>query len=239
MGTSRCPACDRPITGARPSGSVAPDGAAGHTGKDAVLEWLREDTLGEYDVIGALGHGGMSVVYLAHDIALDRDVAIKVMSPALAFGDGLVERFKREARIGASLSHPNIMPVYRVTETNRLLFFTMKYVSGCSLAQIIHERGALSIPVVQALISQIGLALGYAHRRGAIHRDVKPANIMLDVEGWPIITDFGIVKLARRHRSHPVGHDGRDTALHESGAMLLAGRGDRSLGPVLVGNRDA
>jgi len=161
-----------------------------------ILEPLRAATTGEYDIAGELGRGGMATVFLAHDIALARKVAIKVMTPSLVTGQGMVERFKREARTAASLSHPHIIPIYAVRETGQLLFFVMKYVEGRSLDTVIREQGPLPIPLVQAIMAQVGGALGYAHRRGIVHRDMKPANIMLDDEGWAVVTDFGIAKVA-------------------------------------------
>jgi serine/threonine protein kinase len=161
-----------------------------------LLEQLRHATLGEYEVLGELGRGGMATVYLAHEIALDRKVAIKVMSPQLVSGDGMIERFKREARTAASLSHPNIIPVYAVRESEHLLFFVMKFVQGRPLDSIIKEVGPLPIPMVKAILAQAGSAFGYAHRRGIVHRDIKPANIMIDDEGWAVVTDFGIAKVS-------------------------------------------
>ncbi|MEP6474036.1 MAG: serine/threonine-protein kinase, partial [Gemmatimonadota bacterium] len=161
-----------------------------------LIEHLRHATLGEYEILGELGRGGMATVYLAHEIALDRKVAIKVMSPALVQGDGMIERFKREARTAASLSHPNIIPVYAVRETDRLLYFVMKFVQGRPLDSIIKEVGPLPIPMVKAILAQAGSAFGYAHRRGIVHRDIKPANIMIDDEGWAVVTDFGIAKVS-------------------------------------------
>jgi len=160
------------------------------------LEALRAATLGHYDVLGELGRGGMATVYLAHDIALDRKVAIKVMSPMLSLGDG-VERFRREARTSASLSHPNIIPIYAVRHSDRLLYFVMKFVEGRSLDSIIAELGQLPVPMVQAILGQAASAFGYAHRRGVVHRDIKPGNILIDEEGWAVITDFGIAKVAQ------------------------------------------
>jgi serine/threonine protein kinase len=163
---------------------------------DALLEALREATIGEYEVLGELGRGGMATVYLAHDIALDRKVAIKVMSPTLMAGEGMAERFKREARTAGQLSHPHIIPIYAVREHGDLLYFVMKFIGGRSLDSIIREVGPLPIPMVQTILQQVGSALGYAHRRGVIHRDVKPANVMLDADGWAVVTDFGIAKVS-------------------------------------------
>ena len=161
----------------------------------ALHEVLRHATIGEYEVLAELGRGGMATVYLGHDIALDRKVAIKVMSPALLAGEGMVERFKREARTAASLSHPNIIPIYAVKEGDQLVYFVMKFVEGRPLDSIIKETGKLPIPMVQQILQQVGAGLGYAHKRGIIHRDVKPANVMVDTEGWAVVTDFGIAKV--------------------------------------------
>src|SRR2546428_636778 len=140
----------------------------------------------------------MATVYLAHDLALDRKVAIKVLAPALLLmGEGMVERFKREARTAAALSHPHIIPIYAVKESEHVLYFVMKYVQGRALDSIIRDVGTLHIPMVQTILAHAGDALGYAHRHGVIHRDIKSANIMLDEDGWAVITDFGIAKVVQ------------------------------------------
>src|SRR5262245_37905870 len=162
---------------------------------DALRDALRQATLGDYEIMTELGRGGMATVFLAHDIALGRKVAIKVMSPQLFSGEGMAERFKREARTAAQLSHPHIIPIYSVQESGALLFFVMKFIEGRPLDSIIREVGALPIPMVRTILMQVGGALGYAHKRGVIHRDIKPANIMLDSDGWAIVTDFGIAKV--------------------------------------------
>jgi len=162
----------------------------------SLVDALRRATVGEYEIRGDLGHGGMASVYLAHEIALDRKVAIKVMSPALFSAAGMVERFKREARTAASLSHPHIIPIYAVRESPEIVYFVMKFIEGRSLESIVHQLGQMPIPLVQAILYQVGSALGYAHRRGVVHRDVKPANIMIDADGWSVVTDFGIAKVS-------------------------------------------
>jgi serine/threonine-protein kinase len=159
-----------------------------------MLETLQHSMLGEYDIVGELGRGGMAIVYLAHDIGLDRKVAIKVMAPTLLAVEGMAERFKREARTSAGLSHPHIIPIYTVRQTDYLLFFVMKYVPGRALDLIIEQEGALPIRMVRGILAHVGSALGYAHRHGVIHRDIKPANIMIDEEGFAVVTDFGIAK---------------------------------------------
>jgi hypothetical protein len=160
------------------------------------LELLRATTLGEYEILGELGRGGMATVYAAHDIALDRRVAIKVISPSLGASPALVERFRREARTAASLSHPNIIPIYSVRHADRLLYFVMKHVEGRPLDSVLRETGALPVPTVQAILGQVAGAVGYAHRHGVVHRDIKPGNILIDDEGWCVVTDFGIAKVA-------------------------------------------
>ncbi len=175
-----------------PPDSAVSDSSPAH---DPVLEQLHAATLGIYDVHGELGRGGMATVYLAHEISLDRKVAIKVMSPALVHGPGMAERFKREARTAAHLSHPNIIPVYAVREADGLLFFVMKLVEGTPLDAIMREVGKLPLPMVEAILAQVGGALGYAHRHGVVHRDIKPSNIIIDDEGWAVVTDFGIAKV--------------------------------------------
>ena len=164
--------------------------------KADVLSTLRDVTLGEYEILVELGSGGMATVYLAHDIQLDRKVAIKVMHPQLLAGDEMVERFKLEARTAAGLSHPNIIPIYAVRQQDDLLFFVMKCIEGRPLDSIIKKEAPLPAAMVRHVIGKVGEALGYAHRRGVIHRDIKPANIMIDTEGQPIVTDFGIAKVA-------------------------------------------
>src|SRR5216117_164916 len=165
---------------------------------NAQLDALRKATFGEYEVLAELGRGGMATVYLAHDLALDRKVAIKVLAPALLLmGEGMVERFKREARTAAALSHPHIIPIYAVKESEHVLYFVMKYVQGRALDTVIRDVGTLPIAMVQTILAQVGDALGYAHRHGVIHRDVKSANIMLDEDGWAVVTDFGIAKVVQ------------------------------------------
>jgi predicted Ser/Thr protein kinase len=156
---------------------------------------LSEVASGEYEVLGELGRGGMAAVFLAREIALDRKVAIKLISPSFLEGSEAVERFKREARTAASLSHPGVIPIYGVRESDRALFFVMKYIQGRTLASILRSTGPLPVTLVRAVLTSVANALDYAHRNGVIHRDVKPGNIMVDIEGHVMVTDFGIAKV--------------------------------------------
>ena len=161
-----------------------------------MLEALRAATLGEYEILGEIGRGGMATVYLAHDVSLDRKVAIKVMSPALLDG-GATERFKREARTAGALSHPHIIPIHAVREMGDLLYFVMKYVDGRPLDSVIESHKPLPIAMIVQILFEVAGALAYAHRAGVVHRDVKPGNIMIDRDGWAVVTDFGIAKVVQ------------------------------------------
>ncbi len=166
------------------------------SGTEPLIDRLRRAVIGRYDVYAELGSGGMASVFLALDLALERKVAIKVMSPALANSADNVERFKREAKVAAALNHPNIIGILAVGDDPELAYFVMKYVEGRSLDSVIRDEGPQPVTLVQSVIAAAGKALYYAHTRGVIHRDVKPANFMLDQDGWLVVTDFGIAKQA-------------------------------------------
>ncbi len=155
---------------------------------------LQMATAGEYEIYHELGRGGMGSVFLAREIGLDRLVAVKVLPPSLMFDEGLIVRFKREAKMVAKLHHPNIIPVYRVHHTNNLAFYTMHFVSGRSLSEIMAAKQVLTLPEIERIMLEAAAGLGCAHKRGVIHRDVKPANILLDADGHVHLTDFGIAK---------------------------------------------
>ncbi|HKN67006.1 MAG TPA: Ig-like domain-containing protein [Gemmatimonadaceae bacterium] len=172
---------------------------------------LRAATAGEFDILRELGRGGMAAVYLAHEVALNRKVAIKVMSPALLTGEGMVRRFRQEAVTVANMSHPHIITIHAVRQIEDLHFFVMKFVEGRSLEHIVRSSGALPIRTVRGLLWMVGNALAYAHRRGVVHRDVKPANILIDEDGNAVVTDFGIAKLVARDNGVPRASRGGET----------------------------
>ena len=167
---------------------------------------LREDTAGEYEIERELARGGMGVVYLATETQLRRRVAIKVLPPALTFGEGAIERFRREARTAAGLDHPAIIPIYRVSTGGELLWYSMKLLEGKSLDTLLKERGRLEFEETVAILDQVADALGYAHEHGVIHRDVKPGNIVLDARGRVTVTDFGIAKEIQEASASASGH---------------------------------
>jgi len=137
----------------------------------------------------------MAAVFLAQDLVLERQVAIKVLPPDTTRDGELITRFQREAKTAARLDHPGIIPIHGVESEAGLTYIVMKYVSGQSLDELL-VRGPLPIPEVRHILREAALALGHAHRRHVIHRDVKPANIMLDEDGRIVLTDFGISKAA-------------------------------------------
>ena len=153
---------------------------------------------GRYSLERELGRGGMGVVYLAREVRLDRPVAIKLLPPHQA-GDGhLRERFLREARTAAKLSHPHIIPIFAVDEAGEFVFFAMAYVAGETLTERIQRRGPLGPSDAGRVLREVAWALAYAHSQGVVHRDVKPDNIMLEeATGRALVADFGIAGLVR------------------------------------------
>ena len=148
----------------------------------------------QYQLVRLLGRGGMGAVYLAREPALDRAVAIKVLPPE-ASDSSSRERFRREARTAAKLTHPNIVPLHTFGEADGMMYFVMGYVQGESLADRLRREGQLSPDEARRLLAQIADALDYAHRQGVVHRDIKPDNILLDdSSGKPMLTDFGVAK---------------------------------------------
>ena len=145
-----------------------------------------------YEVIKTIGEGGMANVYLAHDIILDRDVAVKVLRGDLSGDEKFVRRFQREALNASSLSHPNIVEMYDVGEDNGTYFIVMEYVKGQTLKQLIKKRGALTLSEAIDIMLQLTDGLSNAHDSYIIHRDIKPQNIMIQDNGEIKITDFGI-----------------------------------------------
>lgn len=164
------------------------------------VEMLRatlQQNLGDsYEILSTLGVGGMGAVFLARERALDRFVAIKTLRAEQAVTAASRERFRREARIAASLSHPGILPLHSFGETGGMWYLVMGYVQGQSLAQRIHAEGSIAPDEAWRLLRALADALDYAHEHQIIHRDIKPSNVLIDGHGRPLLTDFGISKVA-------------------------------------------
>src|SRR5687768_2137719 len=135
---------------------------------------------GQYSLERELGRGGMGVVFLARDLRLDRPVAIKMLLPHIANDEQVRERFLREARTAASLTHPNVVPIHRADEVAGRVFFVMGYVDGESLATHVRQRGPLPAEEVAGYMEDVAAALHIAHVRGIVHRDVKAENILIE-----------------------------------------------------------
>jgi protein kinase-like protein len=159
---------------------------------------LQELLAGRYSIERELGRGGMGIVLLARDVALDRPVAIKLLPPHLATQPHERDRFLQEARTAAGLSHPNIVPIHLVEARGELVFFVMGFVDGETLRDRVERAGPLPPRLATKLLQEVAWALGAAHQRGVIHRDVKPDNIMIErATERAVVTDFGIA-LGRR-----------------------------------------
>lgn len=151
------------------------------------------DILGGYRILGRLGAGGMGQVFRARDNDLERDVALKLLHPKLTFKPRAMSRFRREGRLLAAVSHPNIATLFGTFEDGGIRFLVMELVDGETLAQRL-GTGRMAVPEALGIARQIATALEAAHRKGIIHRDLKPANIMVSPEGWVKVLDFGLAK---------------------------------------------
>ena len=187
-GSKFCYACGADVTG---GGTLR---SSGSYGTDALMNKLQRLTEGKYKIERMLGKGGMGAVFLAHDLTLEREVAIKVLPPDISMDAQIVKRFQQEAKTAAKLDHTNIIPIYRVESDGGLNYFVMKYIAGTSLEDVLDQKQTLTIDYIQRVLWEAACALGHAHQRGVVHRDVKPANIMFDHDGRVMLTDFGISK---------------------------------------------
>jgi serine/threonine-protein kinase len=168
------------------------------------VDWVPKVStrFGQYEIQALIGHGGMSVVYRAEHVALGRKVALKILSPALTDDEDFQERFTRESRLAAALDHPNIVPIYEAGNEAGAFFIAMRYVDGSDLKQLIQREGPLDPARTSSIIKQVASALSAAHDENLVHRDVKPANILIssrrreDDGDHVYLSDFGIAKHA-------------------------------------------
>ncbi len=152
-------------------------------------------TLGQYEIVAELGHGGMANVYRAIQPSIGREVAIKVLPGHFLQDRTFLERFNREVRVIAKLQHPRILPVYDYGEAEGLPYIVMAYMPGGTLAERIKKSGPLPLGDISRLLAQIAEGLDYAHEQGIVHRDFKPSNVLLDAKGNAYLSDFGIAKV--------------------------------------------
>src|SRR3954467_2781835 len=161
----------------------------------AVTDFLIDTAFdGRYKIIRKLGAGGMADVYLAEDQELARQVAIQILNDRQPADDQFVERFRREAKNAAGLSHPNIVSIYDRGDSEGTYYIAMEYLDGRSLKELIVSRGPAPVNVSIDYARQILAALRFAHRHGIVHRDIKPHNVLVDAEGRLKVTDFGIAR---------------------------------------------
>lgn len=156
--------------------------------------------IGPYQVTRQIGKGGMATVYQAHQAKLDRHVAVKVMHEFFVQDQDFLTRFEREARIVASLDHPNIVPIYDYDEFDHKPYLVMKHIDGMTLKDLLRKTTLRTESILQ-LLTPIADALTYAHAQGVLHRDVKPSNILIDQEGHPYLTDFGLARMVAQGES--------------------------------------
>jgi DNA-binding beta-propeller fold protein YncE len=162
--------------------------------KGAVPELAEGDVFAGHRILGVAGRGGMGVVYRAIQLDLDRTVALKLIAPQLAEDAGFRERFVRESRAAASIDHPNVIPIYYSGEHDGALYIAMRYVEGSDLRTLVRAEGRLEPGRAAQIVSQVANALDAAHARGIVHRDVKPANVLLGADNHAYLTDFGLTK---------------------------------------------
>jgi serine/threonine protein kinase len=191
--TQFCPTCGLDLRGSASTQAAA-------SGELSELDIIKQALGAEYEILDELGRGGMAIVYRAKDLQLEREVALKVLPFSLAFDQEFVERFQREARTAAQLEHPNIIPIYRVGKSGRVIFFVMKLLRGRSLSRLLGEKRRLPPSEIRRLLIEAGNALGYAAKHDIVHRDIKPDNIMFDDFGQCVVADFGIAKAASGQR---------------------------------------
>lgn len=182
--TTTCGACGAVITG-----------GAMDSGRMEKVRARLQDGIGPGYALGdMLGRGGMGIVFQARELALDRDVALKVLAFDPVLNPDAYARFEREARLAARLDHPNIVPIFAVGQGNGIAFYTMRMVRGGSVEAILAGGQALAVPRALAILKDVASALDYAHANGVVHRDVKPANVLLGDAGHAMVADFGIAR---------------------------------------------
>jgi serine/threonine protein kinase len=186
--------------GDHPTSLMLEETAAAPSGSDTARAWekrLRRALGDDYELLTELGAGGFGRVYRARDLHLERIVALKVLHPMLIQDPAVVERFRREAQLAARLNHPNLVSIYEIGGRAGLIWYTMEFVDGPNLAQLVESEGALPFPKMLRLMREGLGALSHAHGTGLVHRDIKPENLLFERNGSLRITDFGLAIAVR------------------------------------------
>jgi serine/threonine protein kinase len=193
-----CTTCGSTVTDAMHPCPKCGAGVSGGGSPAAQNERMRarlQESIGDgYKLFELLGRGGMGIVYRAREVALDRDVALKVLALDPILAPDAYTRFEREAKVAARLDHPHIVPIFAVGQRQNVAFYTMRLVRGGSLEDLIGSGKQLSLDHVVKLLKEVAAALDHAHRQGIVHRDIKPANVLLGESGHAMVADFGIAK---------------------------------------------
>ena len=180
-----------------------------------------------YELRSELGRGGMGIVYMAFDLQLEMEIALKVLPPELASDEKAIKQLKEEARAAMKISHPNIVRFYNFEETVEASFLTMELIKGAALSKLLAKHDKLPVDAVLKIAPPIGEGLTYAHSRLIVHRDIKPANIMLDSDGTPKITDFGVASIVRDTMSRLTQKTTAGTLVYMSPEQMMGEKIDR------------
>ena len=194
MAASFCTKCGVSLSGEARPARTSPTSETPEESNERLRLRLQEGVGDRYQLLELLGRGGMGVVFRARELALDREVALKVLALDPVLNADAFERFEREAKLAARLDHPNIVPIYAVGQHNSIAYYTMRLVRGGNVEEMIDAQHHLDYNQTVALLRDVAAALDYAHARGVVHRDIKPANIMIADTGHAVVADFGIAK---------------------------------------------
>lgn len=211
-----CPQCGVTLDGLTTScarcGAVITGGGSDGERAERIRQRLQAQIGAAYQLTGLIGRGGMGIVFRAKEVALDREVALKVLAFDALLNPEAFVRFEREAKLAARLDHPNIVPIFAVGQGDGAAYYTMRFVRGGSLESLIAEKGALELDEAVRLLREVASALDFAHAQGIVHRDIKPANILLSESGHAMVADFGIARAF-------TGDDGSSTSGSHTGVV--------------------
>jgi serine/threonine-protein kinase len=213
---------ENPAVGVEPRLTSTESDDGGHWEKR-----LRRALGDDYELLGPLGTGGYGRVYRVRDLHLEREVALKVLHPTLTREPAVVERFRREAQLAARLDHPNIVHIYDIGGRAGLIWYTMEFVRGPNLAQMVTRDGPLSVDTVARILKEALSALQQAHAAGLVHRDIKPENMLTEPDGSLRITDFGLALALRAHGRFGGATSQSGTPMFASPEQLLGERVDQ------------